>query len=242
MRALRDLPFRLQLALVVTLTSGLAVGLAALGTLGFERRQAYSDMRSDSLALARVLASNSEAALAFDDARAGQGTLAVLAIKPQVTSAQLFTRGGRPLASYRRPGADSDLIPASPGPPGHRFEGNHLVIVEPVDYDGETVGSLYLKVETRSVASRLWRAALVLGLVFLAATALALLASARLQASVGSQSPARGRARRAQGSEGERLRGAGPAPRPGRAAGAGRGLQRDAGSDRTTRRGAPRRS
>jgi two-component system, cell cycle sensor histidine kinase and response regulator CckA len=184
MRSLRDLPFRHQLALVVTFTSGLAVGLAGLGTLWYERREAYLQIQDDYLPLAQIIGSNCEGALSFGDAKAAQATLSALAIKPQVVSARLYTTSGRPFATYRRVGAEGDPIPDAPATLGPRFEGRHFVIDHAIAYDGDPVGTLYLKIDTTAATSRLWRAGLILSLVFLASGGLALLVSARLQARV----------------------------------------------------------
>jgi two-component system, cell cycle sensor histidine kinase and response regulator CckA len=181
---LRDLPFRHQLALVVTLTSGLAVGLAGLGTLWYERREAYLQIQDDYLPLAQIIGSNCEGALSFGDVKAAEATLKALALKPQVVSARLYTAAGRPFATYRRSGAESDAPPEAPGTAGPRFEGRYFLIDHPINYDHEPVGSLYLKIDTTAATARLWRAALILSLVFLASGGVALLVSARLQARV----------------------------------------------------------
>jgi two-component system, cell cycle sensor histidine kinase and response regulator CckA len=184
MRALRDLPFRHQLALVVTLTSGLAVGLAGLGTLWYERREAYLQIQDDYLPLAQIIGSNCEGALSFDDVKSAQATLGALQIKPHVVSARLYTAAGRPFATYRRPGSENETVPDAPGARGHRFEGNYFVIDYPITYDRDPVGSLRLKIDTKAATSRLWRAGLILSLVFLASGGVALLVSARLQGHV----------------------------------------------------------
>jgi PAS domain S-box-containing protein len=175
------LAFRHQLALVVTLTSVLAVGLAALGTLAFEARQAYADLEDDFLPLARIIGANSVGALAFDDVEAARETLAALTIKPHVVAARLYTAAGRPFATYTRHGHDSDQVPSSPGPPGKRFEAGHLLIVEPILHDGDAVGMLYVKVDADARMARLARTLGMLGVGFLGSTAAALLFSARLQ-------------------------------------------------------------
>jgi PAS domain S-box-containing protein len=175
------LAFRHQLALVVTLTSAMAIGLAALGTLGYEARQAYGDLKDDFLPLARIIASNSVGALAFNDAGAARETLGALAIKPHVVSARLYTATGRPFATYRRAGAESDPLPPEPAAPGHRFEASYLLIYEEIVHDHERVGTLYMKIDTQARIERLLQTLGVLALGFLAATTLALLFSAGLQ-------------------------------------------------------------
>ena len=175
------LPFRHQLALVVTLTSALAVGLAAAGTMFYETREAYADIEDDYLPLARIIGSNSVGALSFKDARAALETLRALAIKPHVSSARLYDADRRPFATYVRRGAEPEAVPEMPGAPGHRFESDHFVVFQEVTYDGEVVGTVYLKVDTEGVRASLRRSTGLLGFVFLASTGMALALSSWLQ-------------------------------------------------------------
>ncbi len=173
--------FRSQLALVVTLTSAMAMGAAALATFGYEARRAYVDVADDSLSLAQIIGASSVGALAFDDAKVGEETLGTLAIKEDVTSARLYDSAGRPFATYRRLGAAPELIPQSPGEPGSRLDGSHMLVFQPIRHDGDLVGTLYIRVSTEEKLSRLLRTLGALGLGFLVATGSALLFSARLQ-------------------------------------------------------------
>jgi PAS domain S-box-containing protein len=181
LRSPDGLAFRHHVALVVTLTSAMAVGLAALGTLAYEARRFYGTLEEDFLSLAQIVGANSVGALAFNDAPAARETLAALSLKPNVVSARLFTADGLPFSTYRRPGADSEDVPSHPGAPGHRFEAGHLLIVERVVHDGDQLGSLYMRVDTRQGLVRLRTTLLVLIVCFVAATGVALAFSTRLQ-------------------------------------------------------------
>jgi PAS domain S-box-containing protein len=180
----RRLAFRHQLALVVALTSALAVGLAALGSFWLETQKAYSEIRQEHLPVARIIATNSIGALSFNDARAARETLGALAIHAQIACARLYDERGQEFATYRRAGNDSDPIPAAPEPAGHRFERGHFVLFENIAHDGERVGALYMKVDTGPKLKELWHSALLLALVFLASSGAALLVSTVLQRSV----------------------------------------------------------
>ena len=173
--------FRHQLALVVTLTSAVAVGLAGTMVLWIEARGAYGEIQQEFLPLAQIIGSNSVGALSFDDPGTARETLAALAIKRSVVSARLYTAQGRPFATYRRKGSESDSLPDAPGRLGHRFEAYHLVLFQDVMHDGERVGTLYMKVATREKVGELARSAGTLVVAFVAATSVALMFSTRLQ-------------------------------------------------------------
>jgi PAS domain S-box-containing protein len=138
-------------------------------------------VEDDYLPLARIIGSNSVGALAFGDAAAALDTLRALSIKPHVVSARLYDAQGRPFATYVRHGAGADPVPAGPGSPGHRFDGDHLLIVHEVRLDGDIVGILRLRIETAEVRAALARSTVLLGLVFFVSTGVALALSSLLQ-------------------------------------------------------------
>jgi PAS domain S-box-containing protein len=180
-RGTGGLAFRHHFALVVTLTTAVAVGLAALGILSYQARLVYSDLRDDLLPLARIIAANSVGALAFDDPAAARVTLGGLAMNPHVVSARLYGADEVEVATYRRADAGGDVLPALPEASGNRFEDGYLLVFEPVVHDHERIGTLYMKIDTREGTARLVRTLGVLAAGFAAATGIAVILSRRLQ-------------------------------------------------------------
>jgi PAS domain S-box-containing protein len=177
----RPLAFRHQLALVVTLTSGAAVSLAAFGTLSYEARRAYVDVTEESVSLARIVGANSVGPLAFSDTRAGETALRTLQITEQVEGARLYDTTGRPFATYRRAGGSTDLIPPTPAFTGHHFVAGHLVVFEPIWHDGERLGTVSLTVNPERKIAGLVRTLGMLLLCFAISTVTALFLSRGVQ-------------------------------------------------------------
>src|SRR6185503_14797982 len=106
MSGLRRLPFRHQLMLVTILASTTALVLASAGLLYYEAARSRREEERDLQSLARVVATNSTAVLAFADERGATENLASLSRKHQVELAVLYGATGQSLAVYRREGAE----------------------------------------------------------------------------------------------------------------------------------------
>ena len=95
----RNLPVRLKLRLIIMGTVTLALLCACAAMLAYDRLAARGAMRNDLDVLAEMLGANSTAALSFDDARVAAEILSTLRAKRRIVAADIFTAGGRPLAS-----------------------------------------------------------------------------------------------------------------------------------------------
>ena len=179
MQAFRNVSIKRKLIAIIMLTSTVAVMLACLTFLAFELFTYQRTATRQLITLARIVADNSTAALEFEDRRSASEMLAALRAEPNLTSACIYTWDGRPFAVYLRGESRRDL-PRRPGPPGVRFEDGHLVLFQPVVFDGDGIGTVYLNRSLDDVYTRLeWSAAIVLG-VWLASSLAALLLSSRL--------------------------------------------------------------
>jgi signal transduction histidine kinase/CheY-like chemotaxis protein len=180
MRAFRDVSIKRKLIGIIMLTSTMAV-LLACATFGMYESVAYRIRMVQHFAIiARVVAETSTAALAFDDRRSANETLAALRAEPHLVSACIYTKDERPFAVFVRGESRRDL-PRRPGKDGAHFQDNHLVLYQRVVFDGEYIGTVYLKRDLDDEHARLRQyAGIVLG-VLLASSLAALLLSSKLQ-------------------------------------------------------------
>jgi len=178
------LPFRHQLTLATTLASAVSLLLASVALLAYEAARSRREVERDLRSLARVIGTNSTAALAFGDARAAGETLESLSLKPQVVLATLYAPSGPPLATYRRPGAGNEAPPPVPGAEGVRFAGRSAEAFAPVVLDGETIGTVFVKSDVEDMAARIkgYAPPIVRVMLFSALVGLAL--TSRLQGAV----------------------------------------------------------
>ncbi|HUP08575.1 MAG TPA: ATP-binding protein [Caldimonas sp.] len=135
---------RQRYTIVVLTTTAAALLLSALALLIYELRSYRSAWIADLTTQADLVAKSSAAALAFDDVRAANENLALLKLRPQITAAAVYNSAGRLFASYVASDSDALGLPARPAADGHRFEGDNLQISQPVEQNGERVGTLYL--------------------------------------------------------------------------------------------------
>jgi signal transduction histidine kinase/ActR/RegA family two-component response regulator len=177
----RRLPIRHQLTLLVTLTSGLVLILACLVLAAYDLRRAYRELEDDLVSLAQVIGSNSTAALTFDDRHAAEEILAGMKARSHIASARLYDGLGRPFATYRRVGAEEDVLPERPRPDSYRAGGTQAVLFQSVKLGKETVGTLYLKSDLAQLRSHFEGYLVVVLLVVMASMVAASAISARLQ-------------------------------------------------------------
>jgi signal transduction histidine kinase/CheY-like chemotaxis protein len=83
-------------------------------------------------------------AIAFDDQVAAQRSLQALRSRPAILEAAIYRQDGKRYAQYARDGR----LPRSPPSPrlmqGMRVSGQTLELAQPIQYNGETLGTLYV--------------------------------------------------------------------------------------------------
>ena len=183
MAFVRNLPLRHQLTLLVTLTSGLVVGLACLVLAAYDLRRTYQDLESDLVSLAGIIGSNSTGALTFDDPQAAGEMLAAMSVRSHIVSARLYDSAGRPFAAYHRRGSEGEVagLPDGPSPDSYHAGWAHVVLFHRIPLGEETAGTLYLKADLGQARSDFEGYLVVVLLVTVASTAAASVLSARWQ-------------------------------------------------------------
>ncbi|TFW25970.1 EAL domain-containing protein [Massilia arenosa] len=173
-----------RLTLVNMITAGAALLVASLALIGYQYVSLRGALVDDLRTQARIIGSNSSAALMFGDSRAGEETLQALVYARSVTGAAIFGSGMRPLASYRTGG----VAPPAPGAEllahGHSFSWQQLDVVEPVQVNGQPIGYVAIRASLDGLYTRLATyAGLTLG-VALCSLALAWLLVASMRGAV----------------------------------------------------------
>lgn len=120
--------------------------------------------------LAKVVAANSTAALAFDDREAADEILSAVRAESDLTMAALYTSNGALFSTYPHE-IPLDAVPAKPGPDGVRFTRVHLDAFQPVVQGDRRLGTLYL----RSDLTGMYRRFLLYGSVVVLVVAASLL-------------------------------------------------------------------
>ena len=148
--------FRRKLLVGALLPASVFVGLACAVSIVNE----YYNYRAETIAglsaVAGVVGANSAAALVFEDHKDADETLAALHTIQRVFSAGLYTKQGSLFASYQR--AEDRDPPALQAPPlGVRMEHGTLILVRPVELNGERVGTLSIRSGQSELYARIAR-------------------------------------------------------------------------------------
>jgi PAS domain S-box-containing protein len=179
MNLLADLPVQRKLRYAMLLTSSFALVLACAAFLTAEYLGYRRNLVQTVTTLARIMADNTTASLAFDDPAAARQTLQALEAEPQVIAAVLYRTDGRVVARYES-GGSNHVAPAAPGPAGLRFENGRVVAVQEVAEGSRRLGTLYLCATQDYLFGRMRASATVALAILILATALAAVLAAVL--------------------------------------------------------------
>jgi signal transduction histidine kinase len=180
MELLQSLPIRQKLMLIAMLTTGGALLLAGAALIVFDTARFKKEMAQDLLTLAEIVAENSTAALTFEDQTAANETLRALRVRKPIVAAALYDGQGRLFARFERE-KGRERFPLRPEEDGYEFGDGGLVAFRGVELEGERIGMVYLRSNLDELTARIRAQAISVGVVFLAAGAMALLLSSGLQ-------------------------------------------------------------
>ena len=172
-------------ALGSLLVTGSALLLSSVLLIIFLSVMMRSEWIEDGIVKAKMIATNSNAALLFGDERAALETLYSLDMAPNVESAALFSASGSELARYQRFGEHQIGVPAAAlGRTGYQFGLKHLDILEEVKNGDETIGVAALRFSLRPFYNRLLAHAAVILAVAIGALMIVYLFLSRMKVAV----------------------------------------------------------
>lgn len=136
------------------MATGVAVLLACVILVGIESLFLRGSMLDDLRVQASIIGDNEAAPLVFGDGEAARKILHTLGASPAILEADLLAANGIPLATYRQPGWESggnggeEALSAFLLPP-------FVDIEQPIDLDGQQIGTLRLRASMRPLYRRL---------------------------------------------------------------------------------------
>lgn len=178
MRPFRDRPIKQKLVITTMVTTTVALLVVGVGVVVADYVLYRDYLRRDLSSLARIIADNSTAALAFNDPDSAAQTLGALRARTHVTGACIYRMDGSILARYS-PSSTFTCLP----PEGDqiRFSGDFLIVDQPIVLSARPIGTLVLQYDLGLINERVrLYGTTVLG-VLLATFFLALLLSSRLR-------------------------------------------------------------
>ena len=165
---IKDMPIRRKLILIMLATSLTAMVLLLGSFIAFE----YASFRKATVrhvtTIGEIAATNSTAALAFQDQNDAKEILAALAAERHIVAACLYDKEGKLFSRYPDSLPDS-AVPAKPGADGYSFGSSFLEGFQPVAQGGNLrLGTLYLRFDTGTVISEWLALTLEIGAVVMA--------------------------------------------------------------------------
>ena len=180
-RAFRQLPLRRQVVLAIGLACGLALLVSSIAMSLSAWGQFRGTFERDLTALARILADQVQAPLAFNDPKGATELLAALQSKPQVLSAIVQTPSREMFARYGAAMSATQLA-RFPQFRGLRYEAGQAYLAEPIVLEGTQLGRLLVRADYRGEWRRLFLTQVaVMSLVLVGALGLASVAAFQLQ-------------------------------------------------------------
>jgi signal transduction histidine kinase len=169
-----------KLTTLILLISGTVVLLTCGTLLTYEIVTFRHAMVRTLTTLARVVAANSTAALAFDNRADATNVLSALVAEPHIAAAALYDKDGSLFAKY--PGDIGDGgVPPFPAAAGYRFGTSDLSLYQPVQAGARQLGTLYLRSDLAAMYERFTLYGGVVIAVIAFCGLVAALLSARLQ-------------------------------------------------------------
>ena len=194
---LRNQPIRRKLMIMLLLTSGAVLALTCAAFIAYQYQTYRAAARYTIQTLGQVIASNSTAAIAFDNPSDETDVLAALHAERRITLAAAYDAKGALFAHYPAAAA-VDAFPPHPQRDGFRFEQGMLVAYQPIQQGGNTrLGTLYLRWDPSSLHHEIALYALIAAGMTAFAMLLAYLLGRSLQQQISRPVQTLGRAARA---------------------------------------------
>lgn len=176
---------RQKLTRIVLVTCGVAIVMACAVLAIYDVIAARQELSDDLVQTAETMAPNTSAGLSFLDSRAVREVLSSLKAQPSVISACVYRPDGSVFAAYSRTGAPARISePPRMGTDGLHFSAANVAVFEPVELNGERIGTIYIKSDLEPLYERAERSTEVVVIVICASFITAYLLASRLQRSI----------------------------------------------------------
>jgi len=181
MRSYKDISIRYKLQGMVVIACGVALFLASAAFTVYDRTTFLRAKTADLIASAKMVGSNSTAALTFHDPTAGREILGSLQAKEHVSHACIYDSNGKVFATYSRDPTQTDFCPPPIHKSGSTITARHMILFQPIALSGDFIGTIFIEEDLKDLDDRLIRFLEIDFAVLLGSLAVAFLFSYRLQ-------------------------------------------------------------
>jgi len=180
----RDMPISIKIMIINLTACAVCLGVACGAFLVYDQIAFRRDTENSTHALARVMADNSTAAIAFDDQETATRVLEALEREPEILLATLYDRRMKPLASFHKAGWEGHKPPDVLLDAGTVYDQGRMCVFAPVILDGERIGTLHISHSMRDARLRFVRTVVVLAAILALSAILAWVLVWRMQSRI----------------------------------------------------------
>ena len=170
-----------QLNIIAAAAGGVALAIAtlmfAINDISFFRSSKVDEVTT----VTDVIGSNAIGMLTFDDRVAASELLSSLRHQPGIEFACLYDAEGQVFASYRQGVDEAFAAPAAQDRGYHFTETGHLDVFDPIQLDGEKLGTIYVHANMDEVQAQLVDYVRIVAAVLIVALVASWLLTSRLQ-------------------------------------------------------------
>ena len=180
-KRLKDIPFVNKLQYVIIGTTLSALFMFAAAIIIYEIVTFRTSTVAKLSTAANIIGTSATAALFFDDSIYGEEILRVLVSEQFIETAVIYRTDGSLFATYYR---DPQLKNTRQPPyqdEGYYFSGDHLFLFYAIEFDGEVLGTVFIKYELQEMQARFMQYAATISVVLLTSFFIALIISGRMQ-------------------------------------------------------------
>ena len=182
----KNISIKHKLMFVILLTTASALLLMNTALIPYDISKSKRSLLDSLIVQAKITASNSTAALAFNDKSAAEEILSSLKASPNITDAVIYATDGSVFAGYRRHDTQDELFspPILPQQDGHFYFIDHLDLFQSMLLDNKKIGTLYVRSDFTDLYSRLKWHVITVSVIMIIVLYLSFLMSSKLQKAI----------------------------------------------------------
>jgi len=180
-KVLQNLSVRRKLDLLATVPCVAALLITCLAIGGYEVVAFRSGVVDDLSATAESIAYSSSAALAFRDEPGATRILGSLSANRHIVGAALYDDQGVIIAKYSRARGGKVFVPPAAHLEGYEFDSDSVKLFHTVTFQGEHLGTIFVRSDLDEMYTRLWRYCLIALVVVAIASCCAMWIGRRLR-------------------------------------------------------------
>lgn len=150
-----NLTIRKQLVLLISIVVLVTLIFASVLIYTYSYRNYRQQLIEEMLSVAQLIGINNQAALAFDDPKAAKEQFSKLSENKEIKVASLLTPERKIFANYVSGERPQWIIIPGNIENEYRFHKGFLEIVKDIDFDGEKIATVYLKVSLETIKQQL---------------------------------------------------------------------------------------